>query len=59
MEGEGAAVRGRQRKTRGTAPGTLRGAGKSPPVCHTGKLRQPEFLAAADRKLRNPLRGRV
>lgn len=50
---------GRQRKTRGTAPGTLRRAGKSPPVCHTDKFRRPEFLAIAGRKLRNPLRGRV
>lgn len=59
MEGEAAAVSGRQRKTRGTAPSTLKGAGKSPPVCHTDKFRQPEFLAIAGRKLRNPLGGRV
>lgn len=59
MAGEGAAVGGRQRKTRGTAPGTLRGAGKSLPVYHTDKFRRPEFLAIAGRKLRIPVGGRV
>lgn len=46
-------------ETRGTAPGTQKGAGKSFPVCHTPNLRRPELVAVAGGKLRNPLGGRV
>lgn len=57
MAGRSCSSKQQAEETQGTAPGALRGAGKSFPVCHTAKLRLPEFVAGG--KLRNPLGGRV